>query len=269
MMLAGLVAQRRLAPGGHRAGTAHRAFALAAAVGVVVGVHDRAAHGGPPAHMALAAGLAYLHVLVVDVADLADRGHAAVGNVPKLPGGQPQERHAVLLCHQLGHNARRPGYLRPLAGVQLHVVDKGAGGNVLEGKGVAGLDVGLGPGDYLVPHLDAVGSYYIALLPVLILYKGDKRRAVGVVLNGLHHGSHVVFLALEINDAVLLAVRSAPMAHGNPAVAVTAGLIAQRGQQALLRAALREDGIVRNGHIPARRGSRLIILYCHVFCSLS
>ena len=52
------------------------ALALAAAVGVVVGVHDGAADGGTPAHVALAAGLADVDVLVVDVADLADGGLA-------------------------------------------------------------------------------------------------------------------------------------------------------------------------------------------------
>ena len=171
--------------------------------------------------MALASGLAYLHVLMVDIADLADRCHAGLGHVAKLARREPQKRHAVLLCHQLGHNARGPCQLGPLAGVQLHVVDEGAGGDVLQGQGVAGLDIGLGPG------------------------------------------------ALEIDYTVLLAVCAAAMADGYPAVAVAAGLVPKRSQQALLRAALREDGIVRNGHVPARRGSRLIILYCHVFCSPS
>ena len=51
---------------------ADRALALAAAVRVVAGVHDGAADGRADAHVALAAGLAKVDVLMVDVADLAD-----------------------------------------------------------------------------------------------------------------------------------------------------------------------------------------------------
>ena len=48
------------------------ALALAAAVGVVIRVHDGTADGGTPAHVALATGLTDVDVGVVDVADLAD-----------------------------------------------------------------------------------------------------------------------------------------------------------------------------------------------------
>src|SRR5699024_8673261 len=88
LLLAGLITQGRLAPRSDRARTANGALALATAVGVVVGVHNRAAHGGPPAHVALPAGLADFHVLMVDVGDLADGSHAALGNVAQLAGGQ-------------------------------------------------------------------------------------------------------------------------------------------------------------------------------------
>ena len=54
-------------------------LALAAAVRMVARVHDHAADFGPLAHVPGAAGLAQVLVLVVEVADLADRGHAARG----------------------------------------------------------------------------------------------------------------------------------------------------------------------------------------------
>ena len=52
-------------------------LALATTVRMVARVHDHAAHLGPPAHVPGAAGLADVLVLVVEVADLADGGHAA------------------------------------------------------------------------------------------------------------------------------------------------------------------------------------------------
>ena len=52
------------------------ALALAAAVGMVIRVHDGTANGGTPAHVALTTGLTDVDVGVVDVADLADAGLA-------------------------------------------------------------------------------------------------------------------------------------------------------------------------------------------------
>src|SRR5699024_7043737 len=142
--LAGLVTQSGLAPGGHRAGTAHRALALAAAVGVVAGVHDRAADGGTPAHVALAAGLADLAVLVVQVTHLADGGQAVGAHDADLAGGHTDLGVIALLGHQLGGGAGGADQLAALAGVHLDVVDHGTTGNVGDGQGVAGLDVGGG-----------------------------------------------------------------------------------------------------------------------------
>ena len=78
LALAGLVTQSGLAPRSHRAGTADRCAALAAAMGVVIGVHDRTADGGTPTHVTLTAGLADDDVGVIGVADLTDGG--AAGN---------------------------------------------------------------------------------------------------------------------------------------------------------------------------------------------
>mgnify|MGYP000081025704 CR=1 FL=1 len=74
MMLASLETQSGLAPGSHRTGVANRCAALATAVGVVAGVHNGTADGRTPTHVALAAGLTELDVLVLKVADLADAG---------------------------------------------------------------------------------------------------------------------------------------------------------------------------------------------------
>src|SRR5215470_7661181 len=76
-LLAGAVADRRHAPGRLRV-VAERRRALAATVRVVDRVHGGAARLRAHAHVALAAGLADLDVLVVGVADHA-HGRAALG----------------------------------------------------------------------------------------------------------------------------------------------------------------------------------------------
>src|SRR5690242_3973944 len=72
VLAARALAERRHAPRGDRVAAALR-LALAAAVRVVDGVHRRATHGRALAPPAAAPRLAAGDVLVVDVADLADR----------------------------------------------------------------------------------------------------------------------------------------------------------------------------------------------------
>ena len=106
------------------------------------------------------------------------------------------------------------------------------------GRALPGLMSAASAGDNLVPSLQAVGSQDVALLAVLILHQGDKGGAVGVVLDAQHSGLYVVLLALEVDNAVLLAVAAATVADGDAAVAVAAGFFIQRSQQALLRTIL-------------------------------
>src|SRR6476646_4575091 len=77
------LAERRHAPRGHRVAAALR-LALAAAVRVVDRVHRAAADGRALALPAAAAGLAARDVLVIDVADLADRRTAGPGDAGHL-----------------------------------------------------------------------------------------------------------------------------------------------------------------------------------------
>ena len=246
-----LVAERRLAPRGHRAGAPDGRLAFAAAVRVVVRVHHGAADGRPPAHVALAAGLADLQVLVVDVADLAHRGHAPERHVAQLARRQPQQREAVLLGHQLRHDAGRAGELRALAGVQLHIVDEGADRDALQREGVARADVRILAGNDGVAGLEALRRDDIALVAVLILQQGDERAAVGVILDAQHLCGRAELAPLEVDHAVLPAVAAAAVADGDPAVAVAAGMLFLGDEQALLRRLFRQPAVVHDGHVPA------------------
>ena len=64
-MLAGLQAQSGLAPRSHRSRHTDGALALAAAVGVITGVHNHTADGGTDAHVTDTASLAQTHILMI------------------------------------------------------------------------------------------------------------------------------------------------------------------------------------------------------------
>ena len=206
MVRSGLISKSGLAPGGNRSRTSNRGFTFTTAVGVVVGVHNRTADGRSPAHVALSAGLADFHVLVVHVAYLADGGHAVYGNVSQLAGRQSQKSHVVFLGHQLSHVAGGPGQLGALAGIQLNVVNEGTGGDIGQRQSVAGLDIRRGAGDYRVADLQAVGGDDISFLAVLILDQGDESGTVRIVFQGLDRSRYVKLLTLEIDDAVFSTV---------------------------------------------------------------
>src|SRR3989441_10309748 len=125
-----LVALGRLAPRGHR--VVALALALAAAHRVVDGVHHGATHGRAEALPAHAPGLADRHVLVVEVADLADGGHAVQRDVPHLTRGQLEGGAVALFGEQLRLRARAPAELGAAALVQLDVVHEGADRDVAD-----------------------------------------------------------------------------------------------------------------------------------------
>src|SRR5262245_50554098 len=109
----GLVALRRLAPGRHR--MIALPLALAAAHRVIDGVHHRAAHRRPEPLPPHAAGLADRDVLVIEIADLADRRHAVELHLADLAGRELQVRVVAFLGQELGKRARAPAELATLA----------------------------------------------------------------------------------------------------------------------------------------------------------
>src|SRR5579872_278593 len=105
LRLPGAVAKGRLAP--RRLRVAARAgLALASTVRVVGGVHRRAAHGRALALPARAARFAAGLVLVLQVADLAHRGHAADVHAAHLARRHPDDGVVAFFRDELG---RRPG----------------------------------------------------------------------------------------------------------------------------------------------------------------
>src|SRR5690349_16084655 len=179
---AGAVAHRRLAPWRLRRHAGGR-LALAAAVGMVTRVHHDAPDLRPLAEMAGATRLAEALVLVVKVADLADRRHAAEADPAHLARRQTDGRVVALLGEELGG---RPGGAHDLAAATRHeldVVDRRAERDVREGQRVADARLGLRTGDDDVADLEAVREQQVALLAVAIDEQADPRGPVRVVLD--------------------------------------------------------------------------------------
>src|SRR5213593_3712059 len=93
---------------------------------MVARVHDDPADLRSLAHVAGPAGLAKVLVLVVEVADLADRGHALDADPADLAGRQPDLGVLALLRQELGGGTGRADDLAALARDELDVVDRRA-----------------------------------------------------------------------------------------------------------------------------------------------
>src|SRR5712691_7047363 len=91
---------------------AARRLAFTTAQRVIDGVHRDAAHVRALAHPAAAAGLADRHVLVIDVADLADCREALDEDLADLVARHLDRRVLAFLGHELD---RRPGAARDLS----------------------------------------------------------------------------------------------------------------------------------------------------------
>src|SRR5512145_2913261 len=104
LVAARLVATGRLAPGRHGV-TATGGLAFTTTMRVIHGVHDHAADGRADAQPDPAAGLAQGHVLVLQIAHLADGGGAVEVDLADFPGGHAELGVVAVLGHELGEGS--------------------------------------------------------------------------------------------------------------------------------------------------------------------
>src|ERR1039457_21610 len=233
-----------------------RSLALAAAHRVVDGVHRDAAVVRLPAEPAVAAGLADGDVLVLEVADLADRGVAVDTHAPKLARRHAEERVRALLRHELRPGSGRARHLPAAARLEFHVVQDRAERNRLERKGVSDDDVDRGAGDDRLADREAGGCNDVALLPVGVGEKSDARRSVRVVLDGGDLRRDVLLVASEVDVAIALLVSTASPPGREVAAAVAAAGLELPARERLLRRGLRDLREVGRGPLAetGRRG---------------
>src|SRR5438132_2096270 len=251
----GLVALGGLAPRGHR--VVALALALAATHRVVDRVHHRAAHRRAKAEPAHPARLADRHVLVVEIADLADRRHAADRHHPHLARRQLECRPLALFRQELRLCAGAPAHLGAATRLELHVVDERADRDVADRQRVAGQDVGLRPGHDRVAHLEPEGRDDITLAPVAVVEQREPGGAVGIVLDRRHARRDPELLAPEVHRPQHPFRPAAAVADGDPPVRVARARPPRGLEQALLRLLL-GDLLVRDvREVPAGRRGRL------------
>ena len=239
-------------------------LALAAAVRVVDGVHDRTTDGGTDATPTVTAGLADHDVGVLGVAHDADGGAAGDEDTTQLGGGHAQDGVAVVLAHELDGGAGGTTHGAALARLELHVVDQGTNGNLGERHAVAGLDVDvLGAGDDGVTNVKALGAQDVGLGAVNVVQQGDASGAVGVVLDRGDLGRDVVLAALEVDATILALVAAALVTGGDAAVVVAAGLLGQGLQEGLLGLAAGDLSEVGDGLETPTSARGLEVLDCH------
>src|SRR6266851_313000 len=248
---AGLLAQRRESPGGLRVIALDLAFS--SAVRMIHRVHGHAAHSGLNAAPPRASGLAESFILMVEVAHLANRGHAIDGKLAHFSAGHLHQRQVALFAEQLRRAARRAHRLPPAARVQFEVVHHRARRNVANLQRVAGKNVraftGLHRGANFKPHR----MQNVAFLAIGVMQQRDVGAAIGVVFDGRDFRGHTDFVAPEIYLAVLLFVPATAMPDHDFAVIVAAAGALFRLQQRLFRLLLGDMALVQDGDKPPRR----------------
>src|SRR6478736_9891982 len=253
----GAVAHGGLAPRGLRRHPG-RGFAFATTMRMVARVHDDTSDLGPLAHVPGTAGLAEVLVLVVEVADLADGGHALHRDASHLARRQPDGGELAFLGQQLGGDAGGPDDLAALAGHQLDVVDGRAERDVGQRQRVADARPAIRTGDDDVTDLQAVRQEHVALLAVAVVEQPDARRPIGVVLDRGEARRDAQLVALEVDLAVMLLLPAAAMANGQPTGVVAPGAAGLRLEQGLVRLLGGDLLEGRASHLPEpRRGGRV------------
>src|ERR1700737_2849247 len=161
---AGLLAQRWESPGRLRVITLDLAFS--SAVRMIQRVHGHATHGGLDAAPPGASGLAESFIFMVQIADLANRGHAIDGTLAHFAAGHLHQRKVALFAEQLRRAARGANGLSAASRVQLGVVHHRAGRQGANVERVAGKNVRAFAGLHRGSDFEAYRMRDEPLLPV-------------------------------------------------------------------------------------------------------
>jgi len=130
------------------------------------------------------------------------------------------------------------------------------GGDELQRQRVANKDISVRTAHDGLSDLEADGLNDVTLLAIRVVDERDTGAAVGIVLNRSDRAGDSVLLALEVDEAKLLLMTAAVMAHGHGAGGVTTTGAGLDGEQRLVRF-IRRDVVVDQLRSEAeRRGNR-------------
>src|SRR5262249_7920770 len=227
--------------------------ALAASHRMVDRIHDRPANRGTEALPSNSPRLPDGDVLVIQIPDLSDSGHAVELHLPHLARWQLDIGVVAFLREKLRQPSRAPTKLTALAGLELDVVHERSKRNVADGQRVTGKDVRLRSRHQRVPGLHTQRRDDVPLLTVAIMQERDARRPIWIVLDAGDDSRDPELLAAEIDLPEHALVPATPMTHGDTAVGITSISAALRPEQTLLRRLLRDLLAGDERHVPAGR----------------
>src|SRR5260370_10101315 len=184
-------------------------LAFAASVRMIHGAHCHAANGGLLPVPPRAASFAVSFVLMVEVADLANRRHALDGKLAHFAGRQLHQPDVAFFAQQLRRAAGRAHHLPAAPALQFKAVNHRAGRNVLELQRIARKNVRALAGRNRCAHFQSHGMEDVALLAVSVVEQCQVGAAIRVILDGRDFRGHAELFAPEIHFAVGLLVAAA------------------------------------------------------------
>ena len=188
---------------------------FAASVRMVYGVHRGPTDVWPPTKPPVPTSLADHNVHVLGIADNADRCPAGRRNTPDLAAWQIDLGPIGVTGRQHCTRPRRTTKHAATAWLHLNIVDRHPQRDLKQRKAIAYRRCRPRTAIKRLPGLKSLGSQDITLLTILVVQKGDARRAVGIVLNRVDQRGNPVLVATEVDQAVFPLVATAAMPSGN------------------------------------------------------
>src|SRR5690606_8521569 len=178
--------------------------AFTTTVRVINRVHCHTTDGRADTTPAHRTGLADLTQAVFFVADFTNGGAAVDVNATDFARTQSHLSVDAFASQQHRRCAGRTSQLRALARKHLDAVDGCADRDVADRQRIAGADRCLFAREQSSADFEAARSNDVTTLAVGIAHQGDMRGTVGVVFKALDLSGDSVFVATEVDQAVML-----------------------------------------------------------------
>src|SRR5215203_3668959 len=230
-------------------------LAFAAAMRMVDRIHDDTANVRPLSLPAGPSGFTDADILVIEIADLADGGHARSEDAAHFSRLQTNLHIVAIPTHDLRRSSGAPDQLTALTGPEFNIMDGRSQWHAGQSQGIPRPDFRLGTRLNLVVHLQSHRRQNVALFSIAVVQQGNARRAIGIVLNGFNACENPDLIPSKINSAIQALVPSPTKPNGHPAIVIPAAAPVMKGGQRLFRLLFRQF-IGRDGCHTATAGRR-------------
>ena len=230
--------------------------ALTTTMRVVNGVHSHTTNRGPNALPPRPPSLAHDHVLMIDVAYLANRAAILPPHLSQLSGGQAQQHISALLCHDLSVAARRPTKLPAAPPGQFYIVYLRSQRYGLKFHRVARPDVRVIRGNDDIANANPNGMKYVSLLAVSETHQTDASAPVRIILDANDTSRHAPLVTPKINNPVPALMSPALMANGDPTPIIPTAGPSENSEQGPLRVVTGNLGEIRDSLTTQPGGGR-------------